>query len=630
MFSDKGERSTPLRHLEWFLVLGLCLFGSFAAVYAIEPGSQTGGAHNKHGGVQVSFNVRVASDLSGTLLEGQSAAFEFAINDANNIPLSGLYPAAWIHPSSIDEEGSDKVCLDKVKTFIGGTLLSRAELDLNVYYVLTMNQDATIAVVDPLFGFGGSKLLTMLSLNGPGYDWAINQNQDQVIVSVPSANQLALIDVAGWRVSSTSDQVSLNNPRDLFIQPDQQYLWVLDDDGVAVFDLDSMQLHDRINTKAKPVSLEFSDDGVIAYLVTEKSIDIIDLASLTTARSIKHQGGGVSIDYSSRANELYLRHHATGDIWALDGQSDKPDVMISSAPGIGSLRFSPDGRWGILVNTDKDNLSIIDVAKGRIVQSGTVASKPEYIAFSDNIAYIRHAGSSDLYMIPLDDRDLGREGADIPTVDTPGGDRPAGQTDFPSGGDGIVQAPGSNAVLVANYHDKAVYFYKEGMAAPMGQFNNYGKHPRSVMAIDHSLRERDQKGTYSSYAALPVSGRYEAVMFMDSPRVVKCFPFIIGDANEIAKTALQGVTISDLISTKLLSRTSNSLRYLVDGAVSTDTEFTVDIYLASGQWRDSLRVKLNKDKVLAFDFTPPRSGLYSIRLNNRTLPRPREFTYDID
>ena len=34
-----------------------------------------------------------------------------------------------------------------------------ADLVLNVYYVLTLNGNGTIGVVDPLFGYGGTKLL---------------------------------------------------------------------------------------------------------------------------------------------------------------------------------------------------------------------------------------------------------------------------------------------------------------------------------------------------------------------------------------------------------------------------------------------------------------------------------------
>ena len=53
-------------------------------------------------------------------------------------------------------------------------MLSRPEVDLNVYYVLALNEDATISVVDPLFGYGSSKLLTMVFLHSPGEDWALS------------------------------------------------------------------------------------------------------------------------------------------------------------------------------------------------------------------------------------------------------------------------------------------------------------------------------------------------------------------------------------------------------------------------------------------------------------------------
>jgi len=46
----------------------------------------------------------------------------------------------------------------------------------------------------------------------------------------------------------------------------------------------------------------------------------------------------------------------------------------------------------------------------------------------------------------------------------------------------VVQAPRARTrVLVANPMDKSVYYYKEGMAAPMGNFSNYGRQPRALL-----------------------------------------------------------------------------------------------------------------------------------------------------
>ena len=49
-------------------------------------------------------------------------------------------------------------------------------------------------------------------------------------------------------------------------------------------------------------------------------------------------------------------------------------------------------------------------------------------------------------------------------------------------------------MLVANAADQAVYYYREGMAAPMGTFKTYSCEPLAVMVVDRSLRERSDEG----------------------------------------------------------------------------------------------------------------------------------------
>ena len=43
--------------------------------------------------------------------------------------------------------------------------------------------------------------------------------------------------------------------------------------------------------------------------------------------------------------------------------------------------------------------------------------------------------------------------------------------------DSMVLAPEGNSVIVANPADKVLYYYTEGMAAPMGDFQNYQREP---------------------------------------------------------------------------------------------------------------------------------------------------------
>ena len=92
-------------------------------------------------------------------------------------PISGVRPAAWIaqreRPGSL---GPDQ-CRAKVESYLQGSLRSRPDVDLNTYHLLVLNQEPSISVIDPLLGFGGSKLLTLIMLKSPGEDWVMTKDR---------------------------------------------------------------------------------------------------------------------------------------------------------------------------------------------------------------------------------------------------------------------------------------------------------------------------------------------------------------------------------------------------------------------------------------------------------------------
>ena len=107
-------------------------------------------------------------------------------------------------------------------------------------------------------------------------------------------------------------------------------------------------------------------------------------------------------------------------------------------------------------------------------------------------------------------------------VKFPGGQNAPADSPVGASADVIVPAPEGNSVLVANPADRVIYYYSEGMAAPMGSFQNYRRNPRAVMVIDRSLREISS-GVYSTTTKLPKSGIYDVAFLLDSPRVTHCF-----------------------------------------------------------------------------------------------------------
>jgi hypothetical protein len=104
----------------------------------------------------------------------------------------------------------------------------------------------------------------------------------------------------------------------------------------------------------------------------------------------------------------------------------------------------------------------------------------------------------------------------------------------------MIQAPGAAAMLVANAADQAVYYYKEGMAAPMGTFKTYSCEPLAVMVVDRSLRERAVAGTFETVLKLPGPKSYDVIFFLDTPRIICAFPVEVSPNPELVRQRNDG------------------------------------------------------------------------------------------
>lgn len=478
-------------------------------------------------GIAVELSVQRADGQPGPVLEGDAARVRLSFRDtASGTPLSNLYPGAWMDLlGSGLQPGAD--CTKKVEAFVGGALLSRPTVDLNVYYVLALNHDATISVVDPLFGYGGSQLLAMVFLKSPGEDWVLTADGERLFVSMPDSNRIAVVESATWKVVSEIETPP--RPRRVVLQPDGQSLWVAHDSGVSVIDVRSLEQTARIETGPGPHDLAFSGDSRFAFVSNESTVSVIDVAKLAKVRDVG-AGRPVSMAWSSQAAAVYVSS-ADGTLTAVDPESAEPRATIKKEPGLGRIRFAPGGRLAFVVNPERDEVHILDAAVNRVIQTADVEDQPDQVAFSDELAYVRHRGSEIVLMIPL--KTVGEAGRPVSVVDFPGGQHPPGRVPRPTPADGIVQAPGATAVLVANPEDEVIYYYKEGMAAPMGHFRNYGKQPRAALVVDRSLREV-RPGVYETLARMGRPGEYDLALFVPSPRLVHCFPVKVAENPALA------------------------------------------------------------------------------------------------
>lgn len=576
-----------------------------------------------HEGIAVDVSIEPI-DGATTLRQGDHARVRIRVEDTNTgKPLSALYPAAWMDRVPASGDSDENPCQAKVESFLGGSLLAQPEVDLNAFYVLALNDDRTVTIVDPLFGFGGSRLLAMLQLKARGQDWALTEDQQRLFIAMPEADEVAVATTLGWEVE-TNIHVG-PGPHRLALQPDGAFLWVLFDgraidggrrSGVSVVGTTAMKELSRIATGAGAHDLAFSGDNRFVYVANrdEGTVSVIDIAERRKVADVETGPRPISLAWSQAARALYVSDEVAGTVTAIDGESHEVVARMEAEPGLGQIRFAPGDRYALALVPTSNSVYVVDAAANRIIQHGEVEDGPDQVAFSDELAYVRHQRSEIMLTIPLDS--LGAEGRPIQVIDFSGGTHPPG-AGMGTQAAGMVQAPGAPAMLIANGSDSAIYFYKEGMAAPMGHFKNYGHRPRAVQVVDRSLQEVEP-GVYETGIRLRRPGDYDLAFFLDTPRIVHCFPLRVEVDPEIERSRRAKVSVRPLSEpADLTVGEARELRFrALDPATGDPITGLDDLQVltvrAPGTWHQRHAVREVEDGVYALDFAPPQAGIYYV------------------
>ncbi len=555
----------------------------------------------------VDHGIAVDFSASAHAKEGQPAEFAFRLSDtASHAPVTSARPAAWLGLRR--GPGGPKECTRQAATYLAGDLFARANVDLNNYFVIAMNDDASISVVDPLFGFGGSKLLAMVDLEGPGEDWALSPDQSMLYVSMPGANKVAVIDTRKWDVVKSI--ATGPHPRRIVLR---DHLFVADDEGVTVIDTKSFAAS-RLRL-GKVNDLAASDDFVFAS--TAGAVIVIDAHATKLTARVKVTGTPASLAYSTAATMVYA---ISGDrvvpVWGRKERAASASIPIQS--GATQIRFAPNGRYALIANPERNVVQVLDAATNRIVQNAAISDSPDQITFTDLLAYVRRRGSETILTIPLEQ--LGAEGKNLSVADFPGGQHAYGDG-LQSIADSIVPSPDGPSVLVANPADKMIYLYKEGMAAPAGGFSDYGRQPRAALVVDRGLRER-KPGQYTTTVPVAKPGTYDVVFFLDAPRVVACFALTVepdGSLPQPLRTRIAAVAPPQ----SLAAGEKTTLRFALVDPANGGKRRAADVralaFEAPGIWQQRGDAKALANGTYEFAFIPPDSGTYYLYIESESL-----------
>ena len=608
----------------------LLMLGSHAATFNVvcqqsaSAGEKTKQSDSRvvYQGIAVDLQVKALTEEKRNhdeLRAGDDAVFQLRFSETlSGAPVTGVYPKAWMDLRGKDETVDCKV---KVKAFLSSNFQARAAVDLNSYYILALNHDATLSVIDPLFGYGGSKLVNLVGLKSAGADWILPTDGRTLFVSMPASQAVAAINTDTWKV--TTNIAIEGRPVRISVQPDGRRIWVGYEprengdgvSGVAVIDAEDLKHVVHIPTGSGHHEIAFSENSRFAFITNslKGNVSVIDARTLKKIRDIATGPEPISIEFSRKAKMAYVVDQKDGGIVAIDELGLNIAARIQGEPGLKQIKFAGDGRFAFVPNPAKDLVHVIDTASNRIMQTADIANGPDQISFSSKLAYVRTLRSEIVSMLPLPQTDA--VGNTVAVVDFPGGQHPVGETTNPSPADSIVKAPGEDAVLVGNPMDKTIYYYQEGMAAPQGNFSNYGREPRAVLVVDRSFRERSP-GVYEVTARLPHAGLYDFALVTDAPRLVHCFPVRIAP-NPNALTEIEGVRVEPLIDKRVVEVGENvRLRFkLVDLKTSKPKVGLVDVgvlIFAPGLSQQRHAAKEVEKGIYEVAFQLSQSGVYYV------------------
>lgn len=570
----------------------------------------------------------VAVELSVTgaqapMKEGDDVVVGLRVSDSKTgAPMTGVRPSLWMTRRTGKAEVDNRPCGAKIAAVSSGSLFSAADVDLNIYYVVALNTDDTLTVVDPRFEFGGSHLLAVVQLSGRGEDWALSADQRRLFVSIPASNRVAVVSTNSWKVERELDAGA--NPSDLEPQPDGKYIWVTTGAGATAIDASTLKVAAKIDTGRGPHRIALTSDSRTAFVTNagEGTVSLIDVGRLARASDVPAGKQPVAIAWSARS-EMAFAAGADGIITVIDARRGRAVARIASEPGIHDLRITRDGRWGFVLNGEKNLIELLDAASSRIVQRGIVDGGPEQVGFTDTLAYITQYRSDQVLMATL--ATVGEKGKPLALADFPGGDNAPGKIARSNLPGGIAAAPGESAVVVANPADGEIYYYKEGMAAPMGRFSNYNHQPAAVMAFDRSMRE-EKPGSFATRTRLARGGVYDVALYIDAPRVVQCFELTVAPNDQLERERQFGrIAVQYLDRPQVVPQgRDTTLRFrLFDVRANQERPGLRDVAAlvvqAPGIWRTRERAVAREDGTYELDVNPPNAGVYYVYIESPTL-----------
>ncbi len=570
--------------------------------------------------VEVS-SLTAGADAKAPVRPTENTRLRFRVREAgpDGTPVAGLAPLAWI----VGRESSDPVpdraaCEYQIRALLAGRLARAADVNLNEYLVVTLDENSSVSLIDPQIESSKTKTVGMVSLTSIGEDFVLTPDRRRVLVTLRAQHRVAEADLFGKMARYLEVGGA---PRRIALAPDGRLAWTGDaaQGSVTAIAVEGFTRAGAVDVGPGPHEIAFRDDSRYVFVASPASdrLAVIDAQTFARAHEVDTGPGLVGLAYSVHSAQVYVAL-ADGTVVVIDGRRFTRTATVSLGAATSAFGVSNDGRFAVALHRATDRLSVLDLATNKVIDRETTALQPDRVAFTDSFAYVRHAGSGDFLLLDL--HSLRTTGETRPSTIVMG-QRPAASV---SSGDAIAPSiaalPEGGGALILNQADRSIYHFMEGMNAPMGTYPTYPWPARGLLIANRTIREVE-KGLYETEFKAPAVGTYTVPFLVPAnPQLWGCFSLEIQGGPETRRAAGALKMESALPDGPLPVGTPLDLRVRLsdpDGGKPLDDLDDVMLLVMRGpiwQWRGAAQPLGNGEYQVRVTF--PEAGQYVIMLSS--------------
>lgn len=233
--------------------------------------------------------------------------------------------------------------------------------------------------IDPR-GVAVSKTIPELG-NGPGHSLMLLPDKKTAAINVAGDNVIAVIDVASGQIMQKVPTGKF--PCDLHYTPDGRYAYTpeRDQDTVSMFDTRTWQLVKTVNFPAgsQPYMLRVSPDGKEVWVQTGKVDEntVLSADDLSTLATMPTGKGPVTNAWTPDGRYSLVANSADTFASVFDSMTKKEVARLMVGQGGSNFGFTRDGTTGFMSVTGANAVAVIDMGKLNVVSQIKAGQMPQ-------------------------------------------------------------------------------------------------------------------------------------------------------------------------------------------------------------------------------------------------------------